>query len=238
MLLVSAAATPRADTPADPSDAAEAVAEPVAAPADAAAVTAPQAQADTDTTAAFPEKRHAHAAWETALALPGYVIYLPFWAVFSFTGATIKVVDETGALDRMKEWVTFADGRGGIYPAYSGSSGAGLSFFLKDYFNEDFRFDATATYGRYDRSLFRIRYRRLEIFNGALITGLNLRYRNMPDERFFGIGPEAPKSPQTNFRQQLGAGELTLGHRITTNLDLNAVGAIEYNKIDEGRNPR
>lgn len=188
--------------------------------------------------AAFPKKQPSHTPWERALALPGYVIYLPFWAVFTVTGASIKFVEKTGITDQLKDIVTFNGGRGGIYPGYSGRSGAGVTFFLKDTFNEDFRFDVTASYGFLDRSLFRVRYRRLQLFNGALITGLNAQYRNMPDELFFGIGPDASKKPKTNYRRTLASGELTLGRRLGEDLDVNLVGDIEHNAIYDGRNSR
>lgn len=200
------------------------------------APTADDEAAPADSTTAFPKKMPGHTTWEKVAAAPGYLIYLPLWAAFTVTGGTIKYVEKTGIIGRTQELVTFDDGRGGIYPAYSGRSGAGLSFFLKNYVNEGFRFDATASYGFYDRSLFRLRYRRLEIFNGALITGLNLQYHNMTDERFFGIGPDAPKSPQTNFRQEQALADLTLGRRITDDIDINLIGGIEYNMATDSRN--
>ncbi len=70
-----------------------------------------QGQADPDSTETFPEKVQYRVTAEKLATLPGKVVYAPFFVTFYATSQLAEAVWEKRALDRLKGWLTTADGR-------------------------------------------------------------------------------------------------------------------------------
>jgi hypothetical protein len=193
---------------------------------------------DATTKDGYPKKREGHSGWEKLAAVPGFIVYIPFWLVFNTAGIIIYANDKYNVANKAIDALTSDDERRGVYPTYSSRSGAGLTFFAKDYFNEDSRFALGASYGLKQRQRYRMSYKRIDLFGGALTAGFNAQFRNMPDERFFGFGPDTRRSAQSNFQQMQGIGEVMLGKRLTKRLQIDLKGGIEHNKIEDGESTR
>lgn len=188
-----------------------------------------------DTTAAFPEKKPSHTAWEKVLAFPGMVVYAPFWILFQVAGGAIIINEEYAVIPKAIDLLTTADGRRGLAPMYSARHGVGISYFVKDYFNEDSRFNLTTSWGFRGRQFYQVRFRRLDILGGALTAGVRVQYSKLPDDRFYGIGIDSKESNETNYLHQQPLAEITLGKRFTRKLQTDLILGFEHNIIGEGR---
>jgi len=200
------------------------------------AATTPAADATTaaDTTTTYPKKMPATEGWETVLALPGKLVYLPFWLTFKTAEGAIWFYERKLAVPDLMQYLVAADGSRGIYPLFEPRYGGGAVFYLKNWPGEGARFDMSFMVGLHGRQRHRIRHRRIPIFNNRAKLAYRLRYNNLPDERFFGIGPNSKKENETNYREQMVLGELTLGKRFHDRLQVDVIGAIEHNVIGDG----
>jgi hypothetical protein len=193
---------------------------------------------DATTKDGYPKKRAGHSTWEKVAALPGFLVYIPMWLVFNTAGIIIYANDKYNIGAKAIDALTTDDGRRGVYPTYSSRAGVGLTFYSKDYLNEGSRFTLGGSYGLKQRQRYKMRYRRIDLFGGALTAGVGAQFHNMPDERFFGFGPDAKRAGQSNFQQMQSLADVTLGKRLTKDLQIDLKGGIEHNKIETGESTR
>lgn len=72
-----------------------------------------------------------------------------------------------------------------------------------------------------------LRYRTSPIGKGALLFGIEFNYLQYPFERFYGFGPNTPKSNQTNFVSEQFLGDLFGGYRFTDTISMKMGFRIE-----------
>jgi hypothetical protein len=209
------------------------------APADSAQ-SPPQegSAAGADSTGAFPERMPGKSSWEHVVSLPGMIIYLPFWAVFQVTGAVIKLQADYQIGARLAAIFTSPDGSRGVMPVYSSRSGLGLEFFLKDRPSDGARLNLTGSWGLLGRQLYQARARRIEVFGGALTMGGQLTFRNMPDERFYGIGPNTVAADETNYQIKTATAEVALGRWVTPKFVVGGIFGVDHNITGAGKSDK
>ena len=54
----------------------------------------------------------------------------------------------------------------------------------------------------------------VDLFGGALVASGKAEYRNMSDERFFGIGHDTDEDDEKTFRHKRAIAELAVGKRL------------------------
>lgn len=189
---------------------------------------------DSDSTRAFPKKQPSHTGWEMAASAPGKLLYLPFWLVFQATGAAIAIQEEYKVADRVADILIAEDGSRGVLPVYSSRSGVGVEYFHKGLGNPESRFNLSAAWGLRNRQFYQLRQRRLRLF-GTVSIGGQLEYRNMPDEQFFGIGPNSREEDKTNYQLKRSVGEIALGRLVGGGVVVGGVLGIEHNQPGPGR---
>jgi hypothetical protein len=84
-----------------------------------------------DSTTVFPTKVRHRSGWEEVAALPGKVVYTPFFGLFYLRGQLVTAVWERRVIDRARELLTTADGRAGVRPLSNTSLGSGVLLFYK-----------------------------------------------------------------------------------------------------------
>jgi hypothetical protein len=196
------------------------------------------ATAQSDTTETFPKKMPARKPWEYVVSAPGWVLYAPFWLVFQATGGVIKLQEEYKIGDRLMAFLTAADGSRGILPVYSSRSGLGVEYFQKNKPNEGARFNFTGSWGLLGRSLYQVRYRRVNLFGGALSSGGQLTFRNMPDEKFFGIGPNSLEQDETNYQIKVAVAEIGQGKWVRPKLVMGGIVGLNHNIPGPGKSDK
>jgi len=194
--------------------------------------------AEADSTETFPEKMPARSSWEYVVSLPGMIIYLPFWAVFQVTGAAISLQAEYQIGSRLAAIFTNPDGSRGVMPVYSSRSGVGLEFFLKDRPNDNARLNLTGSWGLLGRQLYQARARRIDLFGGHLNMGGQLTFRNMPDERFYGRGPNTVAADETNYQIKMATAELALGQWVTPRFVVGAILGLDHSITGAGKSDK
>lgn len=187
-----------------------------------------------DTVVVFPPKMKTTTGWERLVSLPGTILYVPFWLVFKATEATIALTEDAEVSSRLMRTITSPDGSHGIMPVYSSRSGFGLQFYQKNVPNDDARIKLAGAYGALGRGLAQARVRRIDLFGGALTFAGQITYRNLPDEKFYGIGPNSLQSDQTNYHLKSLIGELGLGKWLTPKLVVAGIAGADYYKPGPG----
>jgi hypothetical protein len=191
-----------------------------------------------DSTDTFPERVPSKSAWERVVSLPGMIIYLPFWAVFQATGAVIALQANYQIGARLAAIFTSPDGSRGVMPVYSSRSGLGLEFFLKDRPSDGARLNLTGSWGLLGRQLYQARARRIEVFGGRLHMGGQLTFRNMPDERFYGVGPNTSEADETNYQIKTATAELALGQWVTPRFVVGGILGVDHNITGAGKSDK
>ena len=206
--------------------------------ADGRAVAAAAASDTTaaDSTAAFPDKMQSREAWENVVSLPGLILYAPFWLTFELTEQAIAVQSRYRIGNRVAALVISPDGSRGIIPVYSSRGGLGVEFFKKHIPNEEARFNLAASWGLRGRSLYQVRVRRVGV--GPLTIGGQFIYRNMPDERFFGFGPNTAEADETNYQIRTGTAELAVGRWFTDRLLFGAIVGANRSTTGPGKSDK
>ena len=154
-----------------------------------------------DSSDTFPPRLRARSVAEERLALPGMVVYMPFHLVTYATKHTASGIWEQHLLDRIKVWLTTADGRIGIRPLASTEIGSGARVFIKDLL---FQGDAslTSSWGQLGRQrhFFTLSWPRNYLLPGTLkFVG---QYRKESRESFYGIGHDTQRTDKTSFLQE------------------------------------
>jgi len=133
-------------------------------------------------TAAFPALVYHRMGWEAAAALPGKVIYTPFFVLFYGGGQLATAVWEQRVIDRAKALLTTADGRAGVRPLSNTNLGSGVRLFYKDMVGADAVLRSTL--GRSGAK----RQHHLLALSWRGGWGLEGQFRKQAKESFYGIG--------------------------------------------------
>ena len=193
--------------------------------------------ADADTTAAYPEKMSANSGVEKAVNLPLKIVYLPFLLVFKTAEGALYLYEKSPPILKPLRVLIAADGSRGVYPLFEARYGLGAMFFVKYWPDDTSRFDVSTMWGLRGRNRQRLRHRRIGVFNDYMLLGYELRWWNLPDERFFGVGPNTPESAEAQFGWKMGLAQATLGKSFKERLQIDVIGAFEHNIIADGNNP-
>jgi len=186
-----------------------------------------QQAAAPDTLTYPPRVRHRSAGEELA-ALPGRVVYLPFFVAINLARETATQIWERRLLDRVKAGLTTADGRAGIRPLASTQIGTGARVFYKDLV---FQGDAglTSSRGKEKRQhhTFVLSWPRGMPLPGTLkFVG---QFRQEPREHFFDPDYDKPSS----FLQEDTYAALHYQRRLSRSLSLGA--SFRYRTVDIGK---
>ncbi|MFH1569040.1 MAG: BamA/TamA family outer membrane protein [Gemmatimonadota bacterium] len=160
------------------------------------------AQADSLAVDGRPQLVHYRSRLESALALPGRVVYAPLGGVLYVLSWSVSDLYERHALDHMKELLTTADGRIGVRPLANTGIGTGFRLFHRD-FLAGADWDLTSSFGR---SVDDRQHHLLELaWHGVGRPGrllFTLDFSREPDESYYGIGNGSLAGDRTRFRQE------------------------------------
>jgi outer membrane protein assembly factor BamA len=177
----------------------------------------------------------ASSTWEKVASFPGWVAYAPLWLTFETVVGVIVLNDRVQVIPKTIAFLTTEDGRRGVLPTFASRSGIGVRYFANDILNPGSRFRATVASGMRGRRLFEMHYFGIDLFDGAVVVTGRAQYRNMSDERFYGIGPGAEEDDETTFRHKRALAELTVGIPLREKLRTGIAVGYEHNIIGQGR---
>lgn len=185
----------------------------------------------------YPKKMKAHQGWEWFLYIPGYVIFLPFKLIFEGVGYTAGYVHEKKLVQRVRDIFATETPFFEIKPTYSNRSGFGLKFERTNILNKNSELEVRASIGYLRRQRYEVSLQRVNLFTERVKTDILVGYRLMPNESFFGIGPDSPQEYQTNYMHERVYTQLALATFLGEKVNLAANLGFDYNNILDGRDP-
>ncbi|MCH7818599.1 MAG: BamA/TamA family outer membrane protein [Candidatus Marinimicrobia bacterium] len=179
-----------------------------------------------------PKKYAARHTWEKAISFPLEITFFPVELFFEGTKATIGFVDDSKLIPRLKYLLTCDDGSCGVIPTYASLSGGGVKIYQKGWLGPESKFDLSLTAGPNRRQSYQLRFRYNKLFNKAISSDYRIRYRMLPDERYFFLNI---KTDETNFAHEQFIGEATFRKEFGKARNLNIIFGINVNNMLEGR---
>jgi len=179
-----------------------------------------------------PQKYAARYTWEKAISFPMEIAFLPVELFFKGMKATIKFVDESKLIPRVRYLLMCDDGSCGVIPTYASLSGGGVKIFQKGWFVPDSKLNLLLSAGPERRQTYQLRFRYNKLFGKAISSDYLIRYRLLPDERYFFSNIETKES---NFAHERFTGEATFGKEFGNGRKLNVIFGLNVNNIFEGR---
>jgi len=178
------------------------------------------------------QKYSARHTWEKVISFPLEIVFLPVELLFKGTKTTIGFVDESKLIPRIRYLLICDDGSCGVIPTYASLSGGGVKIFQKGWLAPESKLDLLLSVGPKRRQTYQLRFRNNKLFGKAISSDYFIRYKFLPDERYFFLNIETNES---NFAHEQIAGEATFGKEFGTGYGLNAVFGLTINNIFEGR---
>ena len=179
-----------------------------------------------------PKKYAARYTWEKAISFPLEITFLPVELFFEGTKATIGFVDDSKLIPRLKYLLTCDDGSCGVIPTYASLSGGGIKIYQKGWLSPESKLDLSLTAGPNRRQAYQLRFRYNKLFKKAISSDYRLRYRMLPDERYFFLNI---KTDETNFAHEQFIGEATFRKEFGKVSKLNIIFGLNVNNMLEGR---
>lgn len=186
-----------------------------------------------DSTRTHPARVRHRSTLEEAASLPGRAIYLPIGVMGYGARRAVTVIWEDRLLYRLKEVLTFANGRVGIRPLANSLRGTGGRFFVRDIYGAA---DAEVTSSVGVPSSRRQHHLLTLTWPGALT--FSAYYRNEPKRAFHGLGNKARSSDRTTFGQQDAHIQLTSRRALDRRLSLTWHANYHRTRIGEGEGDR
>ena len=179
-----------------------------------------------------PRRYAARHTWEKVVSLPLEIVYLPVELVFKGTKEAIEFVDESKLIPRLRYLLTCDDGSCGVIPTYASLSGGGVKIFQKGWLDPGSKSDLSLSAGPNRRQAYQLRFRNNKLFKKAISSDYRIRYRMLPDERYFFLNN---KTDETNFAHEQFTGEVTFRKELGNRRELNVIFGLYANNLLEGR---
>lgn len=194
---------------------------------------APTGEDQPDNEEPWPEKMGTRETWEKIVYFPGAVIYFPLQMIFKATKATIAFVTGKKLIARTKDLVTSDDGRRGLRVKYANSIGGGPKFFQKGLISPESKLTTSATIGLKKQHQFRVKMRRMNMFDDFISSDYILRYRKLTEESYFGMGPDSEKENESKFSHGQVTAEATFRMKLAGRVLLDTVLGFDINNISD-----
>ena len=182
-----------------------------------------------------PKKYAARYTWEKAISFPIEIFFLPVELFFKGTKATIGFVDDSQLIPRLRYLLTCDDGSCGVIPTYASRSGGGVKIYQKGWLVPESKLDLSLSAGPKRRQTYRLRFRYNKLFGKAISSDYRIRYRMLPDERYFFLNNKTDKTIETNFAHEQFTGEAIFGKKLGNQRKLNVIFGLNINNILKGR---
>ncbi len=171
---------------------------------------------------------------ERLVALPGMLLSLPPVLLLKAAEQVAGYVYAENLIPRTRDLLTSADGRRAVWPSYSNQHGGGFTFSQKQILspNDVFSLKLTGNLGK--RQRYRLDWEQIQPGGSPFVLNFMFRYRFLPAESFFGLGPDSRKSDELNFDYEQTLGQAGLGYRISPVVSVFGQGAFTHSNIYPG----
>ncbi len=183
----------------------------------------------------YSKKVRSRATWEYIVNIPGYILYFPFWLVYSATMPILGWVDRSNIAPRINDFLTSDDGNRKAFPIYETQYGLGLTYSHNNLFHPGCELEMTGMMGLWWRRYFSAELTSFRL-GGPVLAGAGAQYLLLTDTAFFGIGNDSSKDDRTNFAHRQPAVWGSIGLDLGQKLKSVLAFRYEKNSVSEGRN--
>lgn len=188
-----------------------------------------------DSTEFYRKKYSSKKTWEHIVSLPATIVSLPLVLFFKAQEGIVGYIYDEKLIPRAKELVTSADGQRKLSPKFSNRSGYGVKITQRGIFNSESALTLTATGSINSRQRYRIELEDVRL-GGPVYSNFRARYRKLPDESFFGLGPESMRSEKSFFTHEYATLEGGLNIKATAALSLQGIVRWDQNNVFGSKN--
>ena len=185
----------------------------------------------------YAEKVRSRSTWEYIVNIPGYILYFPFWLVFSAVTPVLGWVDRSNIVPRINDFLTSDDGSRMAFPIYESQYGVGLTYSHNNLFNPGCSLEMTGMMGTWWRRYFSAELTSYRL-GGPLVAGIGAHYLLWTDAAFYGIGNDSNKEDHSNFAHRQPAFWGSLGMDWGQKFKSTVAFRFEKNSVSKGRNPQ
>lgn len=181
------------------------------------------------------DKYKSRQIWETLVALPGDIVYIPVELLFNGTEKTIEIVEESKLVPKVKSLLISDDGRIGVLPVYKSRLGLGAQYFHKGINNRESKLTLKCLVGIRQRQFYEIRMKRFSLLGGAVFSDAHIRYQFLSDEDFFGVGSGTETADESNYAHEQSSAAIAVGRMLNSRTSLNTIIGFSHNIIHAGK---
>lgn len=185
----------------------------------------------------YPERRNSSKTWERIVSFPGMVVFFPLKIALKGVGGAAGLIADTQIIKHVQNFFTFDNELKKIRLSHSSRSGAGIKLYQKNLLNEGSRLGFYASAWVRSRQDYRLAFEGIQIFDNAIHSDFSIRYRMLPDEKFYGIGPETKKDDISNYALEQSNIHVGLHAQLGTKMAIGALLSLERNNIHRGKSP-
>lgn len=172
-------------------------------------------------------------AWEHWVSLPGTVLSIPFVVFLKGVEYGAGYIYESNLIPRTLDLLTSRDGRRQLYPTYSNRSGPGIEYTHKGIIGGRSRLSLRAAHGFFtQRQHYRFRWRRVHVSPAhPLFLNFELRYRFLPQEKFYGIGADTKRSEVLGYDREFSIAAAGIEIPLAKSWNLFGLAHYQHNNI-------
>ena len=188
-----------------------------------------------DSTRHYRKKYKSKKTWEHIVSLPGTIISIPFVLFFKAQEALVGYTFEKELIPKVKNAFTSDDGLRGIVPKFSNRKGYGAKFYQEQILSATDDLSLTVSGNMFKgRERYRLRWRNIQIASSPLYLSTMGRYRFLPKERFFGIGPETKTSDKRVYDHENTAIMAGIDIRTSSTFTINTLFRYDHDNASGG----
>ncbi|MBT3233502.1 MAG: BamA/TamA family outer membrane protein [Calditrichaeota bacterium] len=171
--------------------------------------------------------------WEKIADIPGRILFFPLKYAFKGIGISIGYVDHTKIVPKINDFLESDDGRREGKPTYNVRTGFGGIYkengvLISDLDRNNLTF--TATVGPHAVQLYQAEFEELQIWQ-RYKSDFFLRYWNLVDEQYYGLGNGTLKSAETEFALEQTTFKANVGTDLQYGITAVGVFGFEYTNI-------
>lgn len=185
----------------------------------------------------YPKRMPRKETWEHIVSLPGTMVLYPLKLGYKGVNELVTGLLIPQRVGAVYDFLHSDDGLRAADPTYKSRTGAGFKIYQKNLINEGSKLDFKATVGIRFRQEYELNFKRIRPLGNALRSSLLIRYRLLPDEYFYGIGPKTHKDDRSNFLQEQTFLSVNFGRAVGRKLDIVTTFSFEQNNIRKGKHP-
>lgn len=177
----------------------------------------------------------AKTTWEHIVSFPGTLVSIPFVLVFKATEYSAAYIYEQKLIPKTIDWFTSDDGRREFYPTVSNRSGLGVEYVQRRIIGPRSKLSLNVSHSfTTNRQNYRFFWRRIQFREKSpLMFAVQLNYRFLPEENFYGVGPDTKEENEAHYDYEYSTAFLGMEFDLTRAASVFGLYRYDHNNTYE-----